>query len=297
MPDIIPADIPYGYCHCGCGERTTIAKANDPRDNVVKGQPVRFIRGHAARHPNFKRKPTMPMEERFWQKVQKSEGCWLWQGTTDQNGYGIFAMTARKNIGAHRLMWILIHGVVPENLFVLHRCPEKANPLCVNPDHLYAGTQYENVQDSLREGTHFGLTHPYSLATYVAQHPEVKPRGEAHKNSKLTDESVREIHALYPQHSMRAIAVRYGVSSATIGHILHGLIWRHVSTTPEDHGSQFAPLASADKYHRNAKLVDADVLTIRALADTVSHADLAQRFGVSHATIHRIVYRKAWTHI
>ena len=228
MPDVIPTDIPDGYCRCGCGEKTTIAKANDPRDNVVKGQPVRFIRGHAARHPEYKRKPTMPMEERFWQKVQKGEGCWLWQGTTDQHGYGIFAMRARKSIGAHRLMWILLHGPVPENLFVLHRCPEKANPLCVNPDHLYAGTQYENVQDSLREGTHITLLQPNYLRDYVAQHPEKRPRGERHKNSKLTAQAVLEIRELYPSLTMAALAKIYHVSVTTIVHVIHRTIWNNI---------------------------------------------------------------------
>ena len=215
-------EIPCGYCQCGCGEKTRIHARNRTRNNERKGQPKNFLPGH------YRKMLMIPWEERFWKKVHKAETCWLWQGTIDQHGYGTFALTARKNIGAHRLMWILMHGHVPESLFVLHRCLDKANPLCVNPAHLYVGTQYENVQDSLREGTHIALIQPNYLRDYVVQHPEVLPRGEDHKNSKLTEQAVREIRMLYPSLRTTALAQRYNVSVSTIAHVIHKTDWRDV---------------------------------------------------------------------
>jgi hypothetical protein len=98
------------------------------------------------------------VEERFWDNVQKGEGCWEWIGTKCLSGYGRIK-TNYKRISAHRFMWELRNGPIPklENSYhgicVLHRCD---NPSCVNPDHLFLGTNRDNSIDRDKKGRNKG---------------------------------------------------------------------------------------------------------------------------------------------
>ena len=85
--------------------------------------------------------------KRFWQKVKKTDGCWLWQGSTDTR-YGLIWVDGRKQ-KAHRVAWILLRGPIPDGMHVLHTCD---NPPCVNPSHLFLGTHSDNHKDSARKG-------------------------------------------------------------------------------------------------------------------------------------------------
>jgi len=82
-------------------------------------------------------------QERFWAKVRKTKKCWLWTAATNEKGYGIFGVRKFTD-KAPRISWRLTRGPIPEKLFVLHHCD---NPLCVNPDHLFLGTNNDNVRD------------------------------------------------------------------------------------------------------------------------------------------------------
>lgn len=79
----------------------------------------------------------------FWFYVKKSEGCWEWQGTLGESGYGRFNI-GKKFIAAHRMSFLLHQGYLNNDLNVLHKCD---NPKCVNPDHLYEGTHSQNNHD------------------------------------------------------------------------------------------------------------------------------------------------------
>lgn len=85
----------------------------------------------------------------FWEKVDKTDGCWLWRGCRDQRGYGQLTVH-RKKWKAHRFSFALAHGEIPEGAWVLHACDV---PACVNPDHLFLGDAVANVRDSTPPGS------------------------------------------------------------------------------------------------------------------------------------------------
>ncbi len=91
----------------------------------------------------------MTREERFWTKVDKTGDCWIWTAAS-LGGYGQFG-TEHGTSGAHRFSYGLANGPIPSGLNVCHSCD---TPLCVKPDHLFVGTQQENVIDSYDKGRH-----------------------------------------------------------------------------------------------------------------------------------------------
>lgn len=93
----------------------------------------------------------VPLAERFWRRVDKSGPCWIWTGAQGHHGYGRIGIGGHDGptVLAHRVAWELSNGPVPEGLCVLHRCD---NPPCVNPDHLFVGTQADNIRDCKEKG-------------------------------------------------------------------------------------------------------------------------------------------------
>lgn len=101
---------------------------------------------------NTKINITEHMRKVFWEHVTIDPGgCWEWKNkyVDRPDSYGSIYIGNHKNIVAHRFSYILHHGEVPEGLVVCHRCMNKR---CVNPSHLYVGTDYENRQDEKRAG-------------------------------------------------------------------------------------------------------------------------------------------------
>lgn len=94
-------------------------------------------------------------EKDFWDRVdrnQGSESCWLWLGPKDTDGYGN-VMYRRKHWKAHRLAWLFTYGEIPKGMFICHSCD---TPTCVNPAHLWLGTNRANLADRDRKGRHAG---------------------------------------------------------------------------------------------------------------------------------------------
>lgn len=160
-----PDDIPYGFCHCGCGQKTKLAPQTHRQLGWVKDQPIRYLVGHATRG---KRRPP---EERFWEKVQKGTSptdCWLWLSGKQPSGYGNFLVNP-ETIGAHVYAYRLLKGPVPKGLELDHLC---RNPSCVNPAHLEPVTHRENclrgegISARHARKTHCPKGHEYS------QHPK-----------------------------------------------------------------------------------------------------------------------------
>jgi hypothetical protein len=153
-----------------------------------------------------------PLEQRFWAKVDHRgpDECWPWQAGRRAGGYGWF-QTGSGPERAHRVAWELIHGPIPEGMFVCHACD---NPPCCNPAHLFLGTQAENLADMRTKGRGRGKV---SL-------------GEAHPHHKLTNAIVREIRARYrPRVVTQAqLAAEYGVGVDLIAAVVQRRLWRHV---------------------------------------------------------------------
>jgi len=143
--------------------------------------------------------------DRFWNKVDKSGDCWEWTGFKHK-GYGRFSVGVRR-LRSHRVAWELTHGPIPDGMLVLHTCD---NPGCVNPDHLFLGTQADNMADMVSKG----------------RQPFVKVLGEGVGTSKLAEDQVRSIRS--DPRSQRAIARDYGVSQTAISEIKNRKRWRHI---------------------------------------------------------------------
>ncbi len=129
--------------------------------------------------------------------------CWIWNGWLDKDGYGRFQNPIYKNENrASRLSYLLYKGAIPKGLCVCHICD---NPSCVNPNHLWLGTQGENARDRQKKG-----------------------RGR--KGIILTNEQVLEIRSKYIPYAYSApkLALEYGVSNATIQHILERRIYKDI---------------------------------------------------------------------
>ena len=155
-------------------------------------------------------------EKRFWSKVQKTEGCWLWTASLDRRGYGQFRLDGRIQ-KAHRVSWQLANGPIAAwsdpktSPLVLHSCD---NPRCVNPAHLSTGTNADNTADRDSKGR----------ALYNRP-----PRGERHGNSRLTETQVREIRSLRGEAKGIDIATRFGITPQAVCLIQQRKAWRHVA--------------------------------------------------------------------
>ena len=144
--------------------------------------------------------------ERFWEKVNKTDKCWLWTGGKASDGYGSFNYDGGQR--AHRFSWELHFGKIPSGLLVLHHCD---TPGCVRPDHLFLGTQADNAKDMWRKGR--GI---------ICRHGGAR---------KLTDEQKQEIISRYNasghsknQHqvnSLTSLGKQYGVTPSAIHYIIH----------------------------------------------------------------------------
>jgi hypothetical protein len=149
-------------------------------------------------------------EERFWPRVNKTEGCWLWTGTRDGGGFGYFR-SERQRIKAHRFSWILSFGPIQPGKVVIRNC---SNILCVRPDHLFVGTQRENIAHATAKGR-------------MSTTPKIW--GEQHNFVKLKSAQALEIRAVAAQGVAPAdIAAKFGVTQSNICYIVRRKTWKHL---------------------------------------------------------------------
>jgi hypothetical protein len=155
----------------------------------------------------------IPFERRLWERVEKTRSCWLWRGNVQGDGYGTIMMDGRLWL-VHRCVWTVLRGPIPEGVQLLHTCD---TPACCNPDHLFLGSQLDNIADMVRKGRQRGAP------------------GSAHPAAKLTDDDVRAIRAIpvLPlrggrKQQDRELALKYGVSASLISQIRRGVVWKHL---------------------------------------------------------------------
>ena len=146
---------------------------------------------------------------RFWGRVDKSQGCWIWTGMRSEKGYGRL-ISDGKRVRAHRVAWELDNGIpVPPGLDVLHRCD---TPPCCNPAHLFLGTQAENLADRDRKGR------------------AVYRRGTNNGSARLSEGDVRQIRNLAKNGvQQKDIAARFDIAQATVSLIVGRKTWRHIA--------------------------------------------------------------------
>jgi hypothetical protein len=144
--------------------------------------------------------------DNFWNKVNKTNNCWEWQGCVDNDGYGRIQIN-KVRWKTHRLSYHIHKGNIPSNLVVCHSCD---NPKCVNPDHLWLGTQIQNTQDRDQKGRH-----------------RISPSlGESNGSSRFTNEQIEFIRT--SSLSGRELSRQFNVSDNAIYNIRLRKTWKHI---------------------------------------------------------------------
>lgn len=146
-------------------------------------------------------------DEIFWSYVDRDQknDCWLWTAYRVPRGYGKFRVGSNKEY-AHRVSRVIAHGPIPLKLQVLHSCD---NPPCVNPEHLFLGTNKINRADSVNKSRH--------------------ARGVGHGRHKINEDDVRNIRVLHTQGFHVSIAMRlYDLSKTQIERIINKRLWKHL---------------------------------------------------------------------
>lgn len=155
-----------------------------------------------------KRQKTRKMQdeaERFWRRVDKTDGCWLWTGSIS-DGYGHFgvgciAAVNKAILRTHRWSWEHANGLIPEGMHVLHRCDVRA---CVRPSHLFLGSNSDNVSDRVAKGRGSVL------------------RGENAGRSKLTQGQVDQMRVMYSAGGVtqKKLGEQFGICGSAVGYII-----------------------------------------------------------------------------
>lgn len=200
------------------------------------------------------------LNTRFWDRVTKTETCWIISGAHTKFGYGLIGHQL-----AHRFSWELNVGPIPDGLWVLHKCD---NPPCVNPDHLFLGTPKDNQQDAAKKG-HL-------------------PRGESNHRAKLREAQVIEIRNRHRNGELgRTLAKEFGISENGVSCIVNLKTWKHCAQP------DYCRREKTPTFH---KLTEAQVDEIREAKENGSETQtaIAKRFGITQGAVSRIARGLSW---
>lgn len=190
----------FGQAGEGCEEdtyrRAKRGTAGSPQDSEAKPLDKSMI---PERHRKI-----------FWGYtiVAGPKDCWLWTAPLDKDGYGAMQV-CYKRLRAHRISYVLHNGPINTSDLVLHKCD---NPRCVNPKHLFKGSQADNVRDrDKKQRMH-------------------KPKGELHPLAKLTEETTQFLRASYIRGSVRMkdLAAMLGISVSAVSMVVNRKRWSHI---------------------------------------------------------------------
>jgi len=137
--------------------------------------------------------------------VDQDTGCWIWNGVKDGGGYGRVHYIKYGFRSAHRLSYNTYKGTIPENVCVCHKCDVRS---CVNPDHLFLGTNIDNLKDRDSKGR--------------------QAKGINNGTSKLVEKEVLEIRKLKGHMRQIDIAKLYNIHTDTVYRIWIGRTWKHL---------------------------------------------------------------------
>ena len=158
----------------------------------------------------------LPIEERFFKKVNKTKECWFWIGQLNFHGYGVIHLYPNqyndKKILAHRLSYKIHKGEIPKDMCVRHSCDIRN---CVNPNHLWIGTKSDNHKDMWAKGRQ-----PDYTKTGIP--------GENHPMAKLTWKKVNKIRKMLSSRKYKQIYIAkiFNAHPMTISNIIHNKQWK-----------------------------------------------------------------------
>ena len=147
------------------------------------------------------------IQTRFENFINKDQTCWLWLAAKDKDGYGLLKVNGKQK-RAHRISYEQYIGIIPKGLFVCHSCD---NPSCVNPTHLFVGTNSDNQKDAVQKGLLTGR------------------KGIDHPMARLSEKDV--ISIINDKRSERDIAKSYNVCYQQINNIKNKKSWNHITKT------------------------------------------------------------------
>jgi plasmid maintenance system antidote protein VapI len=225
-----------------------LARQNDLRHGYVKGEPMRFIKGHRTRNPKT-------LEQAFMEHFVPGQPgeCWEWQGPMSTMGYGRVSLNGER-ILAHRASYLIFNGELPTGMEACHKCDNRP---CVNPEHLFAGTQRENNLDAATKGR---------------------------MAKKLTPSAILGIRTLCDQGAKQnAVAAMYGISPAHVSKIVVGGTWQHA----------LGPIGHSKPRLTPANVVEIRAL----VAQGRSQSEVAGRFDIDPSNVNHIIKRRSWAHV
>lgn len=200
------------------------------------------------------------------ERIIKQDGCWGWKGSKNRHGYGEIKVN-RIHMNASRAAWIAYKSEIPENMYVLHTCDNRA---CCNPEHLWLGTAKDNMQDMIKKGRNKNL------------------KGSACPWATINEDIVLDILDMLKKNiNTREIAKKYNIKLSMISDIKTGHRWTHVGDRT---GINVVP--------NKRKLTKFDVIDIKKrIKNGDKLRSIAHDYGIAESSVGDIKAERTWKNI